>query len=89
MPAHQKETPRSVASYCRAHPAKPVSRSAGERRLGAEDARVSEHPHFRWKVLSERDHAFRSRSALMTTETELKLIATAAMMGESRMPKKG
>ena len=34
-------------------------------------------------------YARRRRSALVTTETELKLIATAAMTGESRMPKAG
>lgn len=31
----------------------------------------------------------RSRNALLTTETELKLIAAAAMIGLSRIPKNG
>ena len=34
-------------------------------------------------------HAFRNRSALLTTVTELKLIAAAATTGLRRMPKKG
>jgi hypothetical protein len=34
-------------------------------------------------------HAFLSRRALVTTDTELKLMATAAIMGESRRRVKG
>ena len=34
-------------------------------------------------------HDFRNRSAFAMTDTELKLIAAAASIGESRMPKKG
>ena len=40
-------------------------------------------------VFIDSPSALRKRSAFATTETELKLMAAAANMGESRIPAKG
>ena len=44
--------------------------------------------HYRFASLSQRPTR-RRRRALLTTDTELKLIAAAAIIGFSRMPKNG
>ena len=41
------------------------------------------------ELLAQSSDAWRRRSALLMTETELKLIAAAAIIGLSRMPKTG
>ena len=50
----------------------------------------SEHPCFSFDV-SQLNHSltFRSRKALLMTETELRLIAAPAMIGLSSKPKNG
>jgi hypothetical protein len=40
-------------------------------------------------MISSYSFAARSRNAFATTDTELKLMAAAASMGLSKMPKKG
>jgi hypothetical protein len=52
--------------------------------------KLAAHPHWQ-SGFGKQDYRlyFRSRSAFAMTDTELKLMAAPAMMGLSRMPKKG
>jgi len=79
---------------CSAHP---VVRTAANQRLCRKPylsryiAKLRRQPMFTESVCGETPHnrTPRSRNAFPTTETELKLIAAAAIMGLSRSPKNG
>jgi hypothetical protein len=64
--------------------------ASGAKSIAAMARRAAEERRRRFmRPLSQVRQAFLNRSAFVTTETELRLIATAAMTGERRMPKKG
>jgi len=83
--------PQRVPEAARAPPPsrRTVPQPSGQRGVGAGQRRQGREGSAHDRVSDVCRSTRRRRSALPITDTELKLIAAAAMMGERRMPKNG